>query len=138
MHRRLPTIIAALPLAAALVIGLSAATALGAPTAGAQTGLGSARGFAPGQVVVKFAGERFGRAVPLPPGVGVHAATAALRDNPKVAYATPNYIASISAADAKPESDGSKPGNGKGGASAASDPEVLVPNDTGQLDPGGL
>src|SRR6476646_7864631 len=140
MHRRLPTIIAALPLATAVVVGLSMASALGAANARAQTGLGDARGFAPNQVVVKFAGERFGRAVPLPPGVGVHAAAAALRENPKVAYATPNYIASISAADAKPANPGAKPenGKGKGDASAASDPEVLVPNDTGQIDPGGL
>jgi serine protease len=139
MHRRLPTLIAALLLAAVVIAGSaagagsSAASAPGFPAARAQTGLGDARGFAPNQVVVKFAGERFGRAVSLPPGVGVRAAAAALRDNPRVAYATPNYIASISAADATAVN-----GRATGGASAANEGEVLVPDDTGQIDPGGL
>jgi serine protease len=135
MHRRLPTLIAALLLATAV-----AATGVAA-AARAQTGLGDAHGFparsfAPRQVVVKFAGERFGRAVPLPPGVGVRAAAAALRDNPRVAYATPNYIASISAADASAAPAPAKR-RATGGASVANEGEVLVPDDTGQIDPGG-
>ncbi|HET8638858.1 MAG TPA: S8 family serine peptidase [Solirubrobacterales bacterium] len=147
MRRRLPTLIAAFLLAAALGAGHSPAALGGGRAAAAsdgghsgaaraQTGLAAARGFAASQIVVKFAGERFGRAVPLPPGVGVRAAAAALRDNPRVAYATPNYIASISAAGAAPGSGGATAGKGK--ASAASESEVLVPNDTGQIDPGGL
>jgi serine protease len=154
MHRRLPTLIAASLLASALVVGPSAASALAAATsapvsngARARTGLGDALGFAPNQVVVKFNGERFGRAVPLPPGVGVRAAAAALRENPAVDYATPNSIASISAAGAGPANAAARPTTAaarpetekdKGGASAANDPEVHVPNDTGQIDPGGL
>lgn len=135
MHRRLLTLITGLPLAAALLLaasmaaGSAAILALGAAPARAETGLAPARGFAPHQVVVKFAGERFGRAVALPPGIGVRSAAAALRDSPQVAYATPNYIATISAADAKP---------GRGGASVAGEPEVKVPDDTGQIEPGGL
>jgi serine protease len=53
--------------------------------------------FVPGEVVVRFKGRGPGRAVELPPGVEVSEATAALRGNPRVAYAVPNYIASASA-----------------------------------------
>ena len=56
-----------------------------------------ARGFAPHQVVVKFEGaaRRPGRRPAA--GVGVRRAAAALRRNPRVAYAAPNYIATASA-----------------------------------------
>jgi serine protease len=52
--------------------------------------------YAPGQLIARFDGQRFGRAVDLPEGVGVRAGVAALRSNPNVAYAAPNYIATAS------------------------------------------
>jgi serine protease len=52
--------------------------------------------FAPGEVVVRFDRQRFGRAVSLPSGVTVREAVRALRSNPRVAYAVPNYIATAS------------------------------------------
>jgi serine protease len=76
---------------------LAALAALAAPGASAAVGLAPARGFAPRQLLVKLEGERHGRAVRLPPGVGVHAAAAALRTNPRVDYAVPNYLATASA-----------------------------------------
>ena len=39
----------------------------------------------------------------LPPGLGVGAAAAALRDNPRVDYAAPNYIATASGAVPDPQ-----------------------------------
>lgn len=90
MSRRLPILAAFAPLAA-----LAAAAA----PAGAATGLSAAspaREFAPRQVVVKLEGERHGRTVGLPPRVGVREAAAALRRNPRVAYAAPNFVATAS------------------------------------------
>ncbi|HEY1354999.1 MAG TPA: S8 family serine peptidase [Solirubrobacterales bacterium] len=77
------------------VAGLLICAAVAAP-AGAATGLSQAHGFAPHEVVVKFEGEARGRAVTLPAGVGVRAAANALRDNPRVDYAEPNYLATAS------------------------------------------
>jgi serine protease len=77
------------------VLALMAANAAQAQ-ADAATGLSPARAFVPREVVVKFERARMGRAVPLPPGVGVRQAVAALRRNPGVAYAEPNYIATAS------------------------------------------
>jgi len=90
MKRRLPILFAAALLAA---LGVLAA---GGMPAGAVTGIAPARGFVPHRVVVKFAGERFGRALALPPRVGVREAAAALRRSPRVAYAEPDYIATAS------------------------------------------
>ena len=87
MNRWIPTLSA--------LLGLLAAGSLATP-AGAATGLSQAHGFAPHQVVVKFEGEGEGRAVRLPPGVRVREAAGALRANPRVAYAEPNYIATAS------------------------------------------
>ncbi len=64
--------------------------------AGAATGIGPAHGFVPRQLVVKFEGERGGRTLALPAGAGVRKAATALRRNPRVAYAEPNYIATAS------------------------------------------
>jgi serine protease len=89
MRRLSPTLIA---------LGLLAGLLAWAAPAQAQIGLGQAHGFAPHQVVVKFRGERTGHAVALPRGVGVRASAAALRRNPRVAYAEPNYVATASAA----------------------------------------
>jgi serine protease len=73
------------------------AAAIATTPATATTGISPARGFVPGQVIVKLKGQRVGRSVNLPPGIGVRGAAAALRRSPRVAYAAPNYIATASA-----------------------------------------
>src|ERR1700754_4097858 len=88
MRRLLP------PLA---TVTLLAALALAATPARAEIGVAPARGFVPHQVVVKFEGERFARGLALPTGTGVRRAAASLRENPAVAYAQPNYLATASA-----------------------------------------
>ncbi|HET9154464.1 MAG TPA: S8 family serine peptidase [Solirubrobacterales bacterium] len=73
--------------------------------ASAQAGRAAAapaHGFAPRQLLVKFEGRRLDRALPLPPGTGVRRAAAILRQNPRVAYAEPNYIATASAVEGAP------------------------------------
>lgn len=87
MRRLSPTLIPA---------ALLAALALAAP-AQARVGLAEAHGFAPRQLVVKFAGQARGRTLRLPRGAGVLATARALRHNPRVAYAEPNYLATASA-----------------------------------------
>lgn len=82
---------ALLPLVAATTLAVAASPAE------AATGISPARGFAPRQLLVKFEGQRHGRAVALAPGVGVRQAARALRRNPHVLYAAPNYIATASA-----------------------------------------
>jgi serine protease len=79
--------------------GLAALTtlALSAATAVAATTISPAREFAPRQVVVKFAGRQRGRTLELPAGSGVREAAAALRSNPRVEYAEPDYIATAAA-----------------------------------------
>jgi serine protease len=72
------------------------------PTAQAQPGVETAHGFAPRQVVVKFKGQKVGRAVSLAPGAGVRQAAQALRRNPRVVYAEPNYVATASATSGEP------------------------------------
>ncbi|HEX5593564.1 MAG TPA: S8 family serine peptidase [Solirubrobacterales bacterium] len=74
-----------------------AATALPASAVASPIAVAPAREFAPRQLLVKFEGQRVGRAVSLAPGTGVRKAAAALRENPRVAYAEPNYIAIASA-----------------------------------------
>ncbi|MBW8060295.1 MAG: S8 family serine peptidase [Solirubrobacterales bacterium] len=101
MSRRLPTLTAL-----TLLVALAASPA----PAGAATGIASAREFAPRQVVVKFEGQRFGRAVVLPRRVGVRRAAAALRRSPRVAYAEPNYIATASVAPFPPSGIPNDPG----------------------------
>jgi serine protease len=86
--------LAALPtLAATFALLASAAFAGPPPVASTDSG----PDFAPGEVVVRFVGEGPGQAVDLPDGVGVGEAARALRGNPQVAYAVPNYIATASA-----------------------------------------
>jgi serine protease len=53
--------------------------------------------YVPGEVIVRFEAQRFSRAVELPAGVGVREGAAALRRNPNVRYAVPNYVATASA-----------------------------------------
>ncbi len=102
-----------IPIFAALML-LSAAIAV--TPAGAATGISPAREFAPHQVVFKLKGARTGRTVNLRPGIGVRRAVAALRRNPRIAYATPNYLATAS---------GSSPD--------ASPPDSEIPDDPGPL-----
>lgn len=65
--------------------------------AGAKIGLSQAREFVPRELVVKVEGERAPRTVELPEGVSVRERAQALRANPRVEYAAPNYIATASA-----------------------------------------
>jgi serine protease len=103
MRRLLPILAIATLLAA---IGASAAPA------GAAIGIAPAREFAPRQVVVKFEGESAGQTLPLPAGAGVRQTAAALRLNPHVDYAQPNFVATASEAG----------------------PTFAIPNDPGTLD----
>jgi serine protease len=95
------------------ILATSGLLALGAGPAAAATGLAPAHEFAPRQVIVKFDDQRRGRALALPPGTGVREAAAALRRNPRVEYAEPDYIAT---------------------ATATAHGSLLLPNDPGALD----
>jgi serine protease len=108
--KKLKTILAAAAAVAALA-------ALAAP-ASAAIGLAPAHGFAPRQLLVKLEGERRGRKLRLPAGVGVHEAARALRADPRVEYAVPNYIATASSAR---------------GAGASDETQFELPNDPGTL-----
>jgi serine protease len=91
--RRLPRILLPLTLALAVVPASAAAS----PAAVAP-----AREFAPRQLLVKFEGQRSARALSLPRGTAVGQAAALLRQNPRVAYAEPNYVAIASAVEGAP------------------------------------
>jgi serine protease len=120
MRRLLPILATATLLAglAALPAGAGATASPGAAPAGAgATAIAPAHGFAARQVVVKFDGERRGRSLSLPAGAGVRETAAALRANPRVVYAEPDYIATASATAT------AEPGN-----------NFLLPNDPGTLD----
>ncbi len=88
MRRHLRTL---LPLTALLGSGLIS------PAAEARTAVGAAHGFAPRQLVVKFEGQKVGHALSLPSGTGLQRTARALRWNPRVVYAEPNYVATASA-----------------------------------------
>jgi serine protease len=88
-----------------------------ATPASAAVGIASARpAFVPHQVLVKLEGAR-PRAISLPAGAGVLETAAALRRDPRVVYAEPNYIATASAG----------PQGGRRGSNFA------PPNDSGSL-----
>jgi serine protease len=92
MNRRFP--IAAATLLAALAL---------APAPGqAATGISAAHGFAPHRLIVKPAGSERARTISLPRRISVGEAAAALRANPNVAYAVPDYIATASASEEEP------------------------------------
>jgi serine protease len=110
--RRLPRTL--LPLA------MIASLAFAAAPARAASGIAPARGFAPRQLLVKLEGQRYGQAVTLGRGVGVREAARALRRNPHVVYAAPNYIATASAAAVNPPP-------------YDPDPPPYDPNDAGNL-----
>ncbi len=87
------------------LLGALAATALpiaGAAPAAAEIGVTPNRGFVPREVVYKLQGQSLGRALPLPTGADVREAARALRSNPRVVYAEPNYIATASAVVPEP------------------------------------
>jgi serine protease len=86
MNRRLP--IAAVALLATLAFA-------GAP-ARAASGLSSAHGFAPDQVILKLAGSGDAGTFELERDADLRAVVAALRDDPRVEYAAPNFIATAS------------------------------------------
>lgn len=75
---------------------LLAALALIPSSAQGATAVATARGFVPGQVVVKLDDASAPRTVVLPRRVGVRKATAALRADPRVEYAAPNFLATAS------------------------------------------
>jgi serine protease len=97
MRRLLPILATA-----TLLAGLVGAGA--APAGAGAAAIAPAHGFAPRQVVVKFDGEARGRTLALPAGAGVRETAAALRENPRVVYAEPDYIATASATVAEPGS----------------------------------
>jgi serine protease len=112
MRRLIPTF---LPVAAAALLA-PAAVAAGSPA------IAPARDFAPRQVLVKLAGEPRGRTLTLPAGAGVRRTAAALRRNPRVVYAEPNFIATASSL---PPRDGflpDDPGTLQDGSEAANPP----------------
>jgi serine protease len=91
----------------------------GAAGAGAATRIAPARGFAAHRLIVKFDGAPRGRAVVLPGGAAVGSAAAALRRNPAVAYAEPDYVATASASPATPFALPDDPGTLDGASEAA-------------------
>jgi serine protease len=110
MRRPLP-ILATVTLLATFALGV--VPAFGAAPAAAMA-LSPAHGFAPGQLIVKFDGARSARSVALPPAASVPETARALRGNPRVAYAEPDYVATASATE---------PGS-----------DFVLPNDPGTLE----
>jgi serine protease len=86
-----------LPIAAAVTLLM--ALALDTAPAGAATGLATAHGFVPHQLVVKLGNGGHARTLRVPPSIGVREAVAALRRSPRVLYAAPDYIATASLAE---------------------------------------
>lgn len=84
------------------LLGAIGALSLAASPASAETGVSTARAFVPGQLLVKFEGQRQGEAIALPRGSNVRETVQALRRNRSVVYAEPNYIASASAIKPEP------------------------------------
>ncbi len=103
MNRRLPTAATTL-LAAMLLIPATGRAAIA---------VAPAHGFAPHELIVKLGGARMARTVRLPAGVRVGVAAAALRRDPRVEYAAPNYVATAS--------------------SAFDEPVATIPNDPGPI-----
>lgn len=68
-----------------------------AAPATAKIALSQAREFVPGELVVKVAGKGAAQTVSLPQGVSVRAGAKALRENARVEYVAPNYLATASA-----------------------------------------
>jgi serine protease len=92
MNRRFP--IAAATLLAALVLAPAPSRA--------AVGVSAAHGFVPHRLVVKLAGAERAQTIALPRQASVGETAAALRSNPNVAYAVPDYIATASAGEDEP------------------------------------
>ncbi len=84
-----------LPIAA--TVTLLATLALAGASARARTGLAPAHGFVPHQVILKLADSREAGTFSLRRSADVTAVAAALREDLRVEYAAPNYIATASA-----------------------------------------
>jgi serine protease len=108
--RRIPHILLAAAVLSALLIFASGAAA--------ATGIGQARGFEPNRLLVKFRGEEVGRAVALPVGAGVVRTARALRQNGRVAYAEPDFLATASALPVDPDDPGTLGGATESAAEA--------------------
>ncbi len=88
------------PIAAATLL---AVLMLAPASSQAAVGVSAAHGFAPRRLVVKFDGEsERAQTIALPRRTGVSEAAAALRSNPNVEYAEPDYIATASASEEEP------------------------------------
>jgi serine protease len=98
------------PIAAAILLAVPMLTPA---SSHAAIGVSAAHGFAPHRLVVKLTGSERSQTIALPRRTNVSEATAALRSNPDVEYAAPDYIATASA--------------------SASEEEPTVPNDPGSL-----
>jgi serine protease len=83
-------------LTTALALLLAGFAGCAAVPAGAATGLAAAHGFAPHRVIVKYRWQSHARVRGLGPGIGVRATARALRQDPAVEYAAPDYIATAS------------------------------------------
>ena len=100
------------------MLGICAATMLSSTASASPAPAQAVRPaaeYVPGQVVVQMHGQRFGRTLRLPPGVGVGDAVKALRTNDNVTYAVPNYIATASAAGLPDDPGTVPPGNSPSG-----------------------
>jgi serine protease len=73
-----------------------------AGAAASPVAVAPAHGFAPRQLLVKLEGQRSARMLSLPPGTAVGQAAALLRENPRVAYAEPDYVATASSVEGPP------------------------------------
>src|SRR5262249_40524024 len=79
-----------------LLPALLLAAAPAAARAEPHAAVGPSHGFVPHQVIVKYRGGTGPRVRHLRDGVGVLAAARALRSNPAVEYAAPDYVATAS------------------------------------------
>jgi serine protease len=91
-------------IALAIALLFTAATVAGT-SAAAATRVEGARAFAPHELIVKRDGRRMPRTRELPDGVGVREAVAALRRDPEVEYAAPNFLATASATEGQIPND---------------------------------
>ena len=104
MSRGLSIAAAAAAVVAALAVAAPGLASEGAPPAEAG------RAFVPGEVLGDFRGGGGERLVELPNEIGVREAAGALRDNPEVRYAVPNYIAHAAFVPNDPGTSGVKRG----------------------------
>ena len=88
-------------IALALALLATAATVAGSPAA-AATRVARAHRFVPHELIVKRDGQPTPRTRELPAGVGVREAVAALRRDPAVDYAAPNFLATASVTESGP------------------------------------